>query len=381
MTVTRSLELEPGMVSFARVRDQFQSSGIKQIAEALGISIGTVDRALHDRDGVSVATRSKVLAMVKKLNYRPNVAARSLKLRRVLRVAVHLPVHLSPFFDLLRAGIRSASLESQGSQVELEFRSYPRIGEDDLKLLQEDLKHGFDGFILTPGDPRRIDPVLRSIAAEGKSVLCVASDAPHSPRLGSVGVDAFVSGGIAAELLAMRLSHEASVAVVTGDITTQDHNEKLRGFAASLSVMAPRLHLISAVETHEQPDEAYTATLALLSRKDPPAGVYVSTANSLPVLRAVEERGLLGRIHVITTDLFPELVPLIESGAVLSTLHQRPFTQGKLAYEQLLRFLADGSRPQLVTKLAPHIVLRSNLTLFSKDPEHNALSAEASHRL
>ena len=357
----------------ARVKDQLKPSGIKQIAEALGISIGTVDRALHDRDGVSVATRARILAMAQKLNYRPNIAARSLKLRRVVRIAVHLPVHLSSFFDLLRAGIRSAALEAQGSNVQVEFRSYPRIGEDDLRALEEDLKLGFDGFILTPGDPRRIDPLLRRIAADGKSVLCVASDAPHSPRLGSVGVDAFVSGGIAAELLGMRLSREASVAVVTGDLTTQDHNEKLRGFAASLSVMAPRLHLISAVETHEQPDQAYTATLALLARKDRPAAIYVNTANSLPVLRAVEERGLLGKIQVITTDLFPELVPLIESGAVLSTLHQRPFTQGKLAFEQLLRYLAEGSRPQPVTKLAPHIVLRSNLRLFSENPEHNAV--------
>ncbi|HLY64073.1 MAG TPA: helix-turn-helix domain-containing protein, partial [Chloroflexota bacterium] len=55
-------------------------AGIKEIAKALGISIGTVDRALHGRAGISPQTRAKVLRMADKLNYRPNIAARSLKL-------------------------------------------------------------------------------------------------------------------------------------------------------------------------------------------------------------------------------------------------------------------------------------------------------------
>jgi LacI family transcriptional regulator len=76
---------------------------------------------------------------------------------------------------------------------------------------------------------------------------------------------------------------------------------------------------------------------------------------------------LLGRIQVVATDLFPELVPHIESGEVFATLHQRPFTQGKLAFETLARYLIHGSRPRVVTKLAPHIVLKSNLRLFSEE--------------
>jgi LacI family transcriptional regulator len=79
----------------------------------------------------------------------------------------------------------------------------------------------------------------------------------------------------------------------------------------------------------------------------------------------LEERRLLDHIQVITTDLFPELIPLLESGKILATLYQRPFTQGKVAFETLTQFLVDGVRPDEFTRLAPHIVLRSNLHLFS----------------
>jgi LacI family transcriptional regulator len=72
-------------------------AGIKEIAEALSISISTVDRALHTRHGVSPKTRAKVLKKAEKLNYRLNVAARNLKLNHNLRVAVHLPEQIHHF--------------------------------------------------------------------------------------------------------------------------------------------------------------------------------------------------------------------------------------------------------------------------------------------
>jgi LacI family transcriptional regulator len=231
-------------------------------------------------------------------------------------------------------------------------------------LMQIDLARNYDGVIITPGDPARIDPIIRRLAQQGTAVVCVASDAPRTDRLAGISIDASTSGGIAAELLGKTLKERGTVAILTGQLGTQDHAEKLRGFAATLATFAPHLSLLPAIESHEHPDEAYQTTLVLLSRKPSPAGIYISTANSLPVLRALEEQKLLGKIELITTDLFPELVPYIESGKILATLYQRPFTQGKVAIEMLTRYLLDGIKPLPVTRLAPHIILRSNLSLF-----------------
>lgn len=341
-------------------------AGIKEIAEHLGISIGTVDRALHNRTGVKAETRTRILKAAEKLNYQPNVVARNLRLNRKVRIAVHLPEQVASFFDPLLEGIRVAAGEVRGVQIDLDLRTYPRLGEGDLALMEEDIGRGYDGIILTPGNTRLIDSVLRRLSNRGTLVVCVASDAPHSPRFAAVCVDASVSGGVAAELLSMKLPSPAAVAVVTGDLATQDHAEKLRGFAAGIAVMAPHLNLLPAVETHDSSEQAYRKALALLGRKPTPQGIYVNTANSLPVLRALEEKGLLGTVQIVTTDLFPELIPLIATGKVLATLHQRPFTQGKIAFEVLLRYMVDRVKPNPLTKLAPHIVLRSNLSLFSE---------------
>ena len=352
---------------FVKRKQSAKPAGIKEIAEFLGISIGTVDRALHNRTGVKAETRTKILKTAEKLNYRPNVVARNLRLNRKFRIAVHLPEQVSSFFDPLREGIRAAASEVHGIQIDLDFRTYPRLGEGDLALMEDDLGQDYDGIIITPGNPRLIDSALRRFSERGTLVVCVASDAPHSPRFATVCVDATVSGGVAAELLSMKIRSSAAVAVVTGDLATQDHTEKLRGFAASIAVMAPHLNLLPAVETHDSPEQAYRETLALLDRKTLPQGIYVNTANSLPVLRALEERGLLGAIHVVTTDIFPELIPLIESGKVLATIHQRPFTQGKLAFEVLVRYLVHQIKPNLLTQVGPsHCPAQQSIAVFRR---------------
>jgi LacI family transcriptional regulator len=341
-----------------------KAAGIRDIARALGTSIGTVDRALHGRSGVSSRTKARVLRMADQLGYKPNIAARSLKLNRSLRIAAVLPREIAAFFDPLRAGIRAAADETVGTQLNLDFIDYPRLGSGDRAALETTAAKHYDGILFVPFRPRDLADIMRRILAQGIPMFCVASDAPDSGRIGSVTVDAYTSGALAAELLSHKLQAPSRVATITGELATFDHAEKLRGFAATLAMLAPHITLLPVVETHESPEDAYLQTVALLRSKTRPDGIYVSTANSLPVLRVLEENKLLGRVQVITTDLYHELVPLLESGNVLATLYQRPEAQGKLAFETLVAHLMDKDKPVRAHRFAPHIILRSNLGLF-----------------
>jgi LacI family transcriptional regulator len=338
---------------------------IKDVAKALGISIGTVDRALHGRSGINPVTRARVLSKAEQLGYRPNVAARSLKLNRRLRIGVYFPEQIASFFDPLRSGVCVAASAVMGVNVEIVFRTFPGLDKGDLELLRTDAEKKFDGILITPGNPRRIEPALQALARRGVAIACVASDAPRGDRVISVAVDAHASGAIAAELFSRTILKAGQLVTFTGELTTLDHAEKLRGFAANLALYAPHLTLLPAIESHESPKDAYRQARALLARKPYPLGIYISTANSIPVLRAIEEMNLAGKIQVIATDIFPEIIPYIESGKILASLHQRPFTQGKTALELLVRHLLGDTRADPITRLAPHIVLRSNLSLFS----------------
>jgi hypothetical protein len=107
-----------------------KSAGIKEIAATVGVSIGTVDRALHARPGISEATRARILKAAAALGYRPNLAARHLKLGRQRRISVHLPQEIASYFDAMRQGIQQAAAQLQ-PPLKVDFHSYPRSGLAD----------------------------------------------------------------------------------------------------------------------------------------------------------------------------------------------------------------------------------------------------------
>lgn len=346
--------------------------GIKDIARALGISTGTVDRALHGKPGVNALTRARVLSTAQSLGYRPNLAARYLKSRKQLRISVHLPREIALFWDTLREGIRQAA-EPFGPALHVDFRSYPRLGEGDTALFEDALQDGTNGLIIAPGNPAALKPYIRKAARKDIPVVCVITDAPDTPRLASVSADPFTVGAVAGELLARFQPSGGKVAFFTGWLSMQEHAEKLRGFESSLATAGGALRLGPIVEAHDDEREAHRRALAVLRAHPDLTSIYVSTVNSLPVLRAAEQEGRLPGLTVVTTDLFPELVERIRAGTVAATVYQRPLSQGRLALQALYQFLLNGVSPSKRIHLVPHLVMRSNLDLFLEilpvDPE------------
>ena len=64
---------------------------IKDIAKLAEVSAGTVDRVLHNRGKVSEIKRKKVEAVLKDINYEPNLIAKTLKNNRVFQLVAILP--------------------------------------------------------------------------------------------------------------------------------------------------------------------------------------------------------------------------------------------------------------------------------------------------
>jgi LacI family transcriptional regulator len=340
--------------------------GIKDIARALGISTGTVDRALHAKPGINPMTRARVLRTAEALGYRPNLAARYLKSKKTLKISVHLPRELALFWDSLREGIREAAAMFEPTLL-VDFRSYPRLGKGDAALFEQALEEGTNGLIIAPGDPAALKSLIRKASQRGIPVACVVTDAPETPRLTSVSADPFTVGAVAGELLTRFVSQGGPAAFFTGWLSMQDHADKLRGFQSSLDAAArsgSSLTLEAVVEAHDDEREAHKRAVNLLKAHPDLKAIYVSTVNSLPVLRAVEEVGRTRDLTMVTTDLFPELVSWIRAGTVVATVYQRPISQGRLALQALYQFLADGTCPQPRIKVVPHVVMRSNLDLF-----------------
>ena len=79
------------------------ATSIKDVAKEAGVSIATVSRVLNDIDVVNEDTKKKVLDAIKKLGYRPNIVARSLKTQKTSTIGILIPDIASQFYpDIVR---------------------------------------------------------------------------------------------------------------------------------------------------------------------------------------------------------------------------------------------------------------------------------------
>src|SRR5262249_49464229 len=86
---------------------------LKDIAKDLGVSVITVSKALRNHSDISEETKARVLKRVKELDYRPNLAARSLVTGRTYMIGCIVPDLLHSFFSEMVKGL-SAALRNTG---------------------------------------------------------------------------------------------------------------------------------------------------------------------------------------------------------------------------------------------------------------------------
>ena len=80
------------------------ATSIKDVAREAGVSIATVSRVLNDIDVVNEDTKKKVLDAIKKLGYRPNIVARSLKTQKTKTIGILVPDISSGFYPEIVRG-------------------------------------------------------------------------------------------------------------------------------------------------------------------------------------------------------------------------------------------------------------------------------------
>ena len=375
MNRTEALELEPGTNPLNR------RVGVRAIAETLGVSIATVDRALHDRPDVNPLTKSRVIKLAQELGYRPNLAARFLKSHGALRIAAVVPLEIASFFDELRRGIDSAVDQFASTGLQVQYHDYPRLGEGEVEAVDRALLANPRGLVVVPGMPGKLKPLIQRASRAKIPVVCVNTDAPGSGRLTSVTMDPVFSGASAAGLIGRSCHGKGDVAVVTGALPASIHRRQVEAFQKTLAEFFPRMRIAGILEAHDREEEAYNKVMATVRSAHTLSAVYVSTANSAGVLRALKDLRLLGRVNVVTTDLFPLIANYLRSGAVSATIWQRPRTQGRMAVEALFRFLAEGRCPRSAVELIPHIIMPTNLERFLQTLEFsnpNPITARAS---
>src|SRR5215467_10100380 len=108
---------------------------MKDIAKDLGVSIVTVSKVLRNHPDVGEEMRERVLARVKELDYRPNLAARSLVTGRTYLVGLVVPDLLHPFFAEIAKALSEALRESGYYLIVSSSDEDPDLEEQEINQL------------------------------------------------------------------------------------------------------------------------------------------------------------------------------------------------------------------------------------------------------
>ncbi|HXW57505.1 MAG TPA: substrate-binding domain-containing protein [Candidatus Cybelea sp.] len=339
--------------------------GIQLIAHMANVSIGTVDRALHGRGGINEKTRERILQIARQIGYTPNLAARALSIARAgARIGVCIPREIRFFYDQLWSGVLEEA--KQVSQLGIDFVHRPvhALGEGDTKAFTELVDEGVNGIVLTAGNPRELKSLIDDAETKGIRVLCVSADAPESRRSSVVCVEPYGNGCLAGELMGKFLPLGSKVAIVAGRLTAEDHRKKTDGFSEAFPKHCLGGKIAAVTEGHEDEDESFQKTFDLLRRIPELAGIYVNTANCLPVCRALGARNLSGKVKLITSGLFLAMSPYFKRGTIAASIYQHPHRQGRIAVRLMADHLTGKVSFPPAVHLSPGVVMSSNLHLF-----------------
>src|SRR6516225_11182542 len=118
------------------------------------VSIGTVDRALHGRNGIKESTRVRILQIARQISYTPNLAARALSVAKASAcIGVCIPREIHFFYDQMWGGILDEERRSTHLGIQFLHRPVRSLGEHDTDVVQQLFEEKVDGIILAAGNP------------------------------------------------------------------------------------------------------------------------------------------------------------------------------------------------------------------------------------
>ena len=116
---------------------------IKDIAQKANVSIGTVDRVIHNRGEVSKSTRDKILTIIDEMEYQPNLLASTLASKKTFSFALIVPESISSesYWNKPLIGVRKAfeEIHQYGVNISTHLfkQSDPETFNTETKLILE----------------------------------------------------------------------------------------------------------------------------------------------------------------------------------------------------------------------------------------------------
>jgi len=326
---------------------------IIEVARQAGVSKTLVSRVLNGQSGVGPENRERILEAMSLLNYRPNILARSLVLKRTQAIGVVMDsLCVSYYFGFIGAVTRSA--EAMG--YHLVFGSLPRIETLRADYLAYFTQGYADGVILYGSTVE--NEGLISYLVDARFPVVVVEHNPTNEKVHRVLLDNHGGAYTAVKHLTSRGCQD--IRHFVGDLDKQVTQDRLAGYQHAMRDLGLTIKEHSVVQASFTEAAGYDAMRRLIEAGDVPQAIFCgSDLTAFGAMRAAMQAGI--RIpeeikFVGFDDDKPESHDIVFPQ--LTTLRQPLDEMGRLAIEQLVKAIRDPDIHPLRSVLSPELVLR-----------------------
>ncbi len=328
-----------------------------EVARLAGVSQATVSRVFTPGASVSPEMRARVLAVARRLGYRPNVIARSLTQQSSHIIGLVMVRFWNPFYSFHLLQEFTSRLQSQGYWVLL-----LNVADDTEleKAVPTALQYQVDGLIITSAT---LSSSLADECARVGTPVVLFNRYVLSSNINAVCCDNLAGGRMVADAL-LDAGH-SRIAYIAGEPGSSTNRDREQGFTERLAQRGVTLY---AREEGDYSYEAgYQAALRLLQREPRPDAIFC--ANDLMAMATLDVARIEYHLRV------PEEVSVIGFDDIkmaswpkydLTTVHQPVSRMVEATIEVLLRAIDQPDSERTMRFIAPTLIVRSSARLAAR---------------
>jgi len=329
-----------------------KAASIYDVARESGVSAFTVSAVINNKSHVSKKLRERVEAAIQKLNYRPNLLARSLAKQKTHTIGMIVPDIANPFFPMVVRGAEDAAQKNGYNLLLCNSDDNLEKEESALELL---LSKRVDGILLTKA-VKDFRPSLQQMIKEvNVPIVLVMRTSPK------VSQDAVITDDYRGAYEAV--SHLARsgcrrIGLMGGPMKVSNGKARWQGFNDALLASGLTYDPELVIEGDYRMESGYRGGHLLLSHR--PDGVYVANyLMTVGLLKAAEEMGLRcpEDFGLVSFDDYPWLGIFRPK---LTTVELPKYQLGYQAAELLLERIAGKRGKGVVRKLQPELRVRES---------------------
>lgn len=332
-----------------------KAASIYDVAREAKVSVFTVSAVINKKTHVGKKLLERVEQAIRKLNYRPNLVARSLAKQRTHTIGMIVSDIANPFFPMV---VRGAEDAAQKHGYNLLLCNSDDTLEKEEKQIELLLSKRVDGILLTKaaGDFR---PALRKMIDEVNIPFVLVMRT--YPKLTQ---DAVVSDDYQGAYNAVRHLARAGrrrIGLVSGPLKISNAVARWEGFHDALKDEGLPFDEKLVIEGDYRIESGYRAGHALFSHQ--PDGVYVANhLMTVGLLKAAEEMGLRcpEDFGLVSFDDYPWLGVFHPK---LTTVELPKHQLGGEAAELLIERIGGSKKKSTVRKLQPELRIRESCGL------------------